>query len=51
MWNMDYQKALKDLQTALTQAGMQLEAYLNLLKVYSKMDWMSPSKRPKKDSD
>ena len=49
MWTTEYQKALKEFQEVLTQAEMQARAYLNLLKTYSKMDWMLPSKKPKKD--
>ena len=51
MWTTEYQKALKDFQAVLTQAEMQVKAYLSLLKTYSKMDWMSPKSKPTKDSD
>jgi hypothetical protein len=49
MWNTDYLKELKDWQAVWNRAVMQAEALQSLLKTYSKMDWMSPSKKPKKD--
>jgi hypothetical protein len=51
MWqtHLDYQKALKDLQTASKQAELQVRAYLSLLKTYSTMDWMLPKNKPTKE--